>query len=107
MLGHELAVEQPETTDQQARHQPGERHLRGIGAEREHALAEKGAAEADAVQAAHQLALFADFDRMGVAILVKPDVAGLDLGIDPGVGSAGAQMKNLRESPVAGHLELI
>src|SRR5688500_20305088 len=103
MLGHELAVEQSETSDQQARHQPGERHLRSIRAKREHALAKKGAAETDAVQAAYQLALFEHFDGVGVSVFVKPDVAGLDLGIDPGVGSAGAMVKDLREGAVTGN----
>lgn len=52
MFRHELAVEQPESTDDQARHQPGQRDLRRIGPKREHALAEEGAAEAHAVESA-------------------------------------------------------
>jgi hypothetical protein len=54
MRGHELAVEQGETADEKTRHEPGQGNLGGVGAKREHALAEEGGAEADAVEAADE-----------------------------------------------------
>jgi hypothetical protein len=78
MLGHELAVEQPVAADLQPRDQPGERDLRGVAAAREHAFAEEGAAERDAVEAAGELAVLPAFDRMGVAEPVKLGEALLD-----------------------------
>ena len=50
MIGHELAVEQGEAADLEARDQPGERDLRRVGRAAEHAFAEKGAAEAHAIE---------------------------------------------------------
>jgi hypothetical protein len=67
MFRHELAVEQPVPAHLHPRHQPGQRHLRGIGAEREHALAEEGAAELHSIKAADQFLLMPAFDRVSVA----------------------------------------
>jgi hypothetical protein len=60
MLGHELAVEQGEAADDQPRDQPGERYLRGVGPRREHAFAEEGGAQPDAVEPADELAFQPD-----------------------------------------------
>ena len=79
MLGHELAVEQPVAADPEPRDQPGERDLGGVAAGREHALAEEGGAEVDAVEAADQLVPLPAFDRMGVAARVEQAVALLDV----------------------------
>ena len=57
VAGHELAVEQGEAADLQPRDQPGQRDLRGVGHPAEHAFAEEGAAELDAVEPADQLAV--------------------------------------------------
>ena len=84
MLRHELAVEQPESADDEARHQPGQRHLRRIRSKREHALAEEGAAEPHAVEAADKFLILPAFDRMGVTESVEQIVALLDLAVDPG-----------------------
>ncbi len=84
MIGHELAVEQSESTHRQPRHQPGQRDLRTIGSEREHALAEEGAAQPDAVEPADKLLILPAFDRMGVAEPMQQIVALLDLTVDPG-----------------------
>ena len=56
VVGHELAVEQREIAGLEARDQPGERDLRGVGRAAEHAFAEEGAAELDAVEPADELA---------------------------------------------------
>jgi hypothetical protein len=78
VIGHELAVEQPEAADLQPRHQPGQSHLRSIGASREHAFAEEGRAELHAVKAADKLPILPALDRMGVAEAVELVVALLD-----------------------------
>src|SRR5260221_8751867 len=45
----ELRIEQVKTAGFEARHQMDERHLAGIGLAREHALAEEGATDPDAI----------------------------------------------------------
>src|SRR3712207_1182364 len=102
MFGHELAVEEPVAAYDEARHQPGERHLRGVFPEREHAFAEEGGAEVDAVEPADQLAPLPAFDRMGVAMLVEADEALLDLAVDPGFVAPGAGAQHAGEVFVAG-----
>ena len=54
-----------------------ERDLAGVGLPREHALAEEGAAERDAVEPADQLAVAPGLDAVGVA-------ADVQLAEDPG-----------------------
>jgi hypothetical protein len=49
MIGHELAVEQGEAAEPQPRDQPGQRHLRRVGAARHHGFAEKCATDRDAI----------------------------------------------------------
>lgn len=104
MLGHELAVEQREAAGAQARDQPGERDLGRVRPGREHAFAEKGAAEPDPVEPADQLALAPHLDRMGVAGGVEQRVAALDLGVDPGLLAIGAAAEDGAERPVRAHL---
>jgi hypothetical protein len=106
MVGHELAVEQPIASDPEARDQPGQSDLRGVLANREHALAEEGRAEIDPVKAADQLAFLPAFDRMGVASLVELIVGHFDLGIDPGLVALGAAANDVGESGVAADVEL-
>ncbi len=48
--------------------------LGGIAGAVEHALAEKSASEADAVEAADQLAAFVNLNRMAISALVEPAV---------------------------------
>lgn len=105
MVGHELAVEQPVAADAQPSDQPGERHLRGVGAQREHGFAEEGGAEIDAVEAAGQLLVLPAFDRMGVAVPVEEPIALLDLLIDPRLLAVGAAAHDLGERLVARHGE--
>jgi hypothetical protein len=81
VIGHELAVEEVEAADPQARDQPGERNLGGVGRRGEHALAEEGAGEAHAIEAADQLRPLPHLDRVGAATGVEVAVALLDRGV--------------------------
>ena len=67
MLGDILRVEQFEAARDQPRHQMHQRHLRGVAGAVEHALAEEGAAEADAVEPADEVAILPDLDAVGSA----------------------------------------
>ena len=71
VLGHELGVEQPEAAPDQAGHQMHQRHLRGVAPAREHALAEEGAAQRDAIEAAHQLVALPALHAVGVTHVVQ------------------------------------
>lgn len=84
----ELRIEKTVTLPPQACRQKDHGMLAGVAAQREHALAEKSAAQRQAVDAAHQLwRLVArpDLDAVGVAFAVQLRVAGDDLVIDPGI----------------------
>ena len=105
MFGHELAVEQGVAADLEPGDQPGKRHLGGIGAQREHAFAEEGCAEADTVQPADQLALLPDFDRMGVAEAVELGEAPFNLKVDPGLVAFRAAADYLAERAIQGDFE--
>ena len=67
MTGDELGVEQGEATVSQSRHQIDQRDLARIAGAREHALAEKRAAEMHAVQPAGERAVLPHLDRMAMA----------------------------------------
>ena len=67
MLGDELGVEQAEAAQHQAQHEMDQRHLAGVALAAEHALAEEGAAERDAVEPADQLAVAPALDAVGMA----------------------------------------
>ena len=105
MLGHELAVEQPEPAHLQPRDQPGERYLRGVGAQREHAFPEKRAAQPNAVEAADQFAAVPGLYRMGVAEAMKLGEAALDFAVDPGLVAFRTAADDLGEGTIAGDLE--
>ena len=62
MIGDELAIEQGEAANLQARDERGERDLRRVGGAAEHRFAEEGAAEFDAVNAADQFLILPAFD---------------------------------------------
>lgn len=85
MIGHELAVEQGETPDAQARHQPGQRHLGRIRLAREHALPEKGAAERYAVETADQPLPVPAFYAVRMAHGEQPPARLEDRHVDPRV----------------------
>src|SRR3546814_8403875 len=65
MIGHELAIEQGEAAETHPGGQPGQRHLRRIGAPGHHAFPEKGPAQRHAVEAADQLLPLPYFDGVG------------------------------------------
>ena len=67
MVGHELGVEQAEAAGLQPRDEMHERDLGGVARAVEHALAEEGAAEADAVEPADQRVAVVDLDRVAMA----------------------------------------
>ena len=92
MFGDELGVEQAVMAGLEPRHQMDEGDLGGIARAVEHALAEKGASEADAVEAADQFAAFVHLNRMAVSALVEPAVEAADASIDPGAGAPGHRL---------------
>src|SRR3546814_2564081 len=73
VIGLKLAIEQREAAVFEARDQPGERDLRGVGLPAHHALAEKGEAEREAVEAADEPIARPAFDRMCEAPVMQLD----------------------------------
>jgi len=96
VIGDELAVEQAETADLEARDQPGERDLRRVAFAAEHAFPEEGAAQPHAVEPADQKAVAPAFDRMGMAAPVEIGIGGFDRGVYPGVGPVIGRFRALR-----------
>ena len=105
MIGHELAIEQFEPADAKASDEPRQRDLGRVGAGAEHRFAEKGAAEADAIEAADQFAIVPAFDRMSLAGSVETERGALDIGVDPRLGPVGAGADHVGESGVTGNGE--
>jgi hypothetical protein len=111
MIGDELAIEQREAADPQSCDEMGERDLGGIGYAAEHALAEKGAAERDAIKPADQraanLTSRPDLDRMGMTVTMEDAVSLFDLRVDPGfrtsLGRFRATFDDTREGAIGGH----
>ena len=64
-----------------------ERDLRGVARAVEHALAEEGAAERDAVESADELVAVIDLDGVAMAALEQCAVDAADARIDPGAGA--------------------
>ena len=89
MLGDELRVQQHKTARDQSRGQMYQRHLGGIAGMMKHALAEEGAAEADAVEPAGQIVAVPDLDAVAMPDLMQPGVEIADAAVDPGVVAAG------------------
>src|SRR3990167_2211717 len=83
MLGHELAVEQPEATLNEACPEVDQCHLRGVALAAEHALAEECRPHGNAVKASHQLIAEAAFDAVTVATAVQFRIEVDDRFIDP------------------------
>ncbi len=96
MLGDELRVEQPVMAGLEPRHQMHERDLGGVADGVEHALAEKGAAETDAIEAADQLLAVIDFDGVAVAALVELAIEIADTDVDPGPRCGPARARRSR-----------
>jgi len=83
MVGVELCVEQAKAADDQPSHQVHQRHLRCIGLAREHALAEEGGVDGDAIEAADQFPVLPALDAVRLAAGVELTVQPLDIGVDP------------------------
>ncbi len=109
VLGDELRVEQREAAVDQAGAQIDERHLAGVALGGEHALAEEGAVQRHAVEAADQLAVRPRLDRVAVAGVEQVAVERPDLAVDPGGAAAGprggAAVDHALEVGVDPHLE--
>src|SRR6185369_51997 len=73
-----------EAAGAQARDQMDERDLGRVARAMEHAFAEEGAAERDAVEAADQRVAVVDLDAVAMPALVELVVEHADAGIDPG-----------------------
>jgi len=83
VLGLELAVEQHVAAQLQPGHQMGERDLGGVAFAAEHALAEEGPAQRDAIEPAHKLLPAPALQTMGSAELEQLAVELADGIIDP------------------------
>src|SRR5579859_5354379 len=79
----------------------GQRRFAGVGGAREHAFAEEGAAETEAIEPADQLAVLPALDAMGEAGMMQIGEQADDFGIDPGFRAArrrfGAKLEHLVE----------
>lgn len=84
MIGHELAVEQGETAETHAGGQPGQRHLRRIGAPRHHAFPEKGPPQRHAIKAADQFLPLPHLNGVGETYFMQMAIGTLDRMVDPG-----------------------
>ena len=91
MLCHELTVEQAEATLDEARHEMDQRHLRRVAFAAEHALAEEGRANRDAVEAADEFIADPAFDAVGVAAVVQFRIKIDDRVVDPAFRVARAR----------------
>lgn len=85
MVRHELAVEKCEPPDPQARHEPGQRHLRCVGRAREHAFPEKGAAQRYAIKPADEPLTVPAFDAVRVPHRVKTSACFKYRFVDPAI----------------------
>src|SRR5262245_23098702 len=88
MLGDELRVQESVVPLAESGDQVHESHLAGIGRGREHAFAEEGAAEADPVETADQLAVEPGLDAMGMAHAEELAAEIEDRLVDPGLAAA-------------------
>jgi len=108
VLGHELGVQEHEAGHLQPRNQVHERDLRSVARPAEHALAEEGPPQADAVEPADQFIVPPALDAVSVAEGEQVGVHPLDRPIDPGLGAplgGGAGLHHLGEGGVDADLE--
>ena len=84
MLAGDLAIDEVDALGLQPLDQGREGDLGGVGLVVEHRLAAEAAADADAVDPAHQPAVPPGLHAVGVAELVEADVGSLHLRGDPG-----------------------
>src|SRR6185369_6996745 len=83
VVGYELRVEQTVVSGLEAGGKMHEGDLRSIARAVKHALAEEGAAEAYAVEAAHEFGALIHFDGMAVAAVVELTIEAADADVDP------------------------
>ena len=81
--GDNLAVEQVESVGLEQAAQPEQGHFRRVAAGAEHRFAKKDAADCDAVYAADEFRVVADFDGMRPALIVQARVGAPHVGRDP------------------------
>ena len=89
MLGDILRVEQAIAAGAQPRDQMHQRDFRGVARAMKHTLAEKRAAERDAVKSADQLVAVIDFDAVAMAVVIQAAVALAEAGMEPGAVGLG------------------
>jgi hypothetical protein len=102
VLGRELGVEQPEPAGPEAREQVDERDFGGVAGAMEHAFAEEGPAQADAIKAADQLLTVVSLERMGMTGGEQFAIEPHDLVVDPGLLALGAGAHHRFKRPVGG-----
>ena len=105
MLGDILGVEQVEPARDQPRHQMHQRHFRRVAGTVKHAFAEEGASQADAVEAACEVAVLPDLDAVAVPELVEPDIEIADALVDPGVVAARLRRRAARDDRLEGGID--
>jgi len=109
VVGDELHVQQRESGVAKPRHQVRQGNLGGVPGAREHALAEKGTAQSNAVQPANQLTVLPGFDAVRVSHCEQFNDGVFDCRIDPGFRAVfvgfGAQAKDIGEGGVQADLE--
>ncbi len=109
MRRHELAIEQLEAPGTEPRDEMRERDFRGVAHPADHRLAEKGAPQRHAIEAADQLPVVPAFDAMGMAHAEQSFVARTDHRVDPRrrpvVGGFGAQRRHRGKGGVGGDAE--
>ena len=84
VVGDELRVEQPEAAVGEARREINERDLRSIALVGEHALAEEGAVERDAIEAADEARAAPHLDGVAMAEAEQVAIEPADALVDPG-----------------------
>src|SRR5262249_4477748 len=92
VVGHKLSIEQLEAAGPQTRDQVDEGDLGSVARAVEHALAEEGAAERDAVEPTDQQIAVVDLNAVAMAALVELAIEHTDAGIDPGALAAGLRL---------------
>src|SRR3982750_2917074 len=103
--GHPLGVEENKVPGAEMFDQAEKRDFGCVADVVEHRFAKERAADRDAVKPAGQFSVLPRFERMGVAELMKASIAGDDLVVDPGLGTARAFPHHLDERNVEADLE--
>jgi hypothetical protein len=100
-----LRVQQTIAADAQARDEVHEGDLACVARGAEHALAEEGGAERDAVEPAHQRVARPALHAVRLPPQEELAVEGLDRRVDPGVGAVGADARALGDDLLEGGVD--